>query len=403
MITRLAATLAFAFSMALTLPALGQEEAEPPASPSDAERASEAAASEEPAPAEEKPAALEAASQERGGEFWSPPAPSAKAYDWIRLGSGEWLKGEITRMRDGEVVFDSDELDELTIDWDDITALRSPRLHTYVFEGRRIHTGTAAMSEKRITVATEEGEFEFKRRELVRIVSGDQSERNWWSGELSLGLTARSGNTDSTDLMSQFDMTREAAVTRLGVHYNGAISTQGEVETDNNHRASLALDLYFSRRFFVTAPSITWYRDRFQNIDMQLTPGLGLGYDVIKRKKIEWEIGLGVAYHYTKFISVSAGDDDEARDVAATFSTALELELTKDLDWDTDYDLSLVVTDLGLTSHHLLSNFSFDVWGPLDLEISFTWDRVEQPTARSDGSVPESDDYRTSAGLSIEF
>jgi len=403
MITRLAATLAFAFSMVLTLPAAAQEEGKPEAPPSDAERASEAAASEEPVPAEEEPAALEAASQERGGEFWSPPAPSAKAYDWIRLKSGEWLKGEITRMRDGEMVFDSDELDELTIDWDDITALRSPRLHTYVFEGRRVHTGTASMGEKRITVATEEGEFEFRRRELVRIVSGDQSERNWWSGELSIGLIARAGNTDSTDLTGQFDMTREAAITRFSVHYNGAISTQGAVETANNHRANLAFDIYVSRRFFVTVPSVTWYQDRFQNIDEQITPGLGLGYDLIKRKKIDWEVGLGAAYQYTKFISVSAGGDNEARDAAATFSTSLELELTKDLDWDTGYDLSLVVTDLGLTSHHLLSNFSFDVWGPLDLEISFTWDRVEQPTARDDGSVPKSDDYRMSVGLGIEF
>jgi putative salt-induced outer membrane protein YdiY len=233
-------------------------------------------------------------------------------------------------------------------------------------------------------------------------VSGDQSERNWWSGELTLGLIARAGNTDSTDLTGQFDMTREAAITRFGVHYNGTVSTQGGVETVNNHRASLALDLYVSRRFFVTVPSVVWYQDRFSNIDSQITPGLGLGYDLIKRKRIDWQIGLGAAYQYTKFISVSE-DDSEARDMAAIFSIGLDLELTKDLDWDTDYDLQLVVTDPGLTSHHLLSNFSFDVWGPLDLEISLTWDRVEQPTAREDGSVPESDDYRMSVGLGIEF
>jgi putative salt-induced outer membrane protein YdiY len=400
MITRLAANVTLALSVMLALPAAAQRE-EAPAP--DAEQAAEATEGLEPEPVEEEPAALEAARQESSGGFWAPPAPSPKAYDWIRLGSGEWLKGEITRMRDGEMTFDSDELDELTIDWDDVDALRSPRRHTYVFEGRRIYTGTASMSEKRIVVATEEGEFEFRRRQVVAIVSGDQSERNWWSGELSLGLTARAGNTDSADLTGLFDVTREAAITRFGVHYNGAISTLSGEETSNNHRANLALDFYISRRFFVTAPSLAYYRDKFQNIDSQVSPGLGLGYDVIKRKRIEWEVGLGVVYQYTKFISVTEGDDNEARDAAAVFSTNLDLELTKDLDWDTSYEIQLVVTDPGLTSHHLLSTFSFDVWGPLDLDITFSWDRVEEPTPREDGSVPASDDFRTSVGIGIEF
>ena len=224
MITRLAATVALALSALLALSAAAQEET---AGASDAEQASEAAAGEAQEPLEEEPAALEASRQESGGGFWKPPAPSVTAYDWIRLGSGEWLKGEITRMRDGEMIFDSDELDELTIDWDDVDALRSPRRHTYVFEGRRIHTGTASLSEKRFVVATKEGEVEFRRRQIVAIVSGDQSELNWWSLDASLGITARSGNTDSVDLTGVFDLTREAAITRFGLDYNGAISTLG--------------------------------------------------------------------------------------------------------------------------------------------------------------------------------
>ena len=400
MITRLSATVILAFCVVFALPAAAQPE-EAPAP--DAEQTTKAAASEEPEPVEEEPAALEAARQESSGGFWAPPAPSPEAYDWIRLGSGEWLKGEITRMRDGEMAFDSDELDELTIDWDDIDALRSPRPHTYVFEGRRIYTGTASMSEKRIVVATEEGEFEFRRQQIVAIVSGDQSELNWWSADASLGITARSGNTDSVDLTGVFDVTREAAITRFGIHYNGAISTLSGEETANNHRSNLALDIYLSRRFFVTAPSVSYYRDKFQNIDSQVTPGLGLGYDVIKLNRIEWEVGLGAAYQYTQFISVTADEDGTADDMAATFSTSLELELTKDLDWDTSYDLQLVVTDPGLTTHHVLSTFSFDVWGPLDLDVTFVWDRLEQPTRRDDGTLPESDDFRMSIGLGIDF
>ena len=38
-------------------------------------------------------------------------------YDWLRLTSGEWLKGELKRMREDDVEFDSDKLDLVQFDW----------------------------------------------------------------------------------------------------------------------------------------------------------------------------------------------------------------------------------------------------------------------------------------------
>src|SRR4029079_5102700 len=48
----------------------------------------------------------------------APPAPDA--FDWIQLKSGEWLKGELIALYDGKLEFDSDELEKLTLDWDDV-------------------------------------------------------------------------------------------------------------------------------------------------------------------------------------------------------------------------------------------------------------------------------------------
>ena len=81
----------------------------------------------------------------------------------------------------------------------------------------------------------------------------------------------------------------------------------------------------------------------------------------------------------------------------------LNLDPTADLEWDTTYQVSLVVTDLGQTSHHLLSVLSFDVWGPLDFDTTFVWDRIEDPAANEDGTIPESDDLRVTIGLGIDF
>ncbi|MBW1907657.1 MAG: hypothetical protein JRJ24_20675, partial [Deltaproteobacteria bacterium] len=56
-------------------------------------------------------------------------------YDWLRLTSGEWLKGELKRMREDEVEFDSDKLDLLEFDWEKVDQLHSQRVNTYVFDG----------------------------------------------------------------------------------------------------------------------------------------------------------------------------------------------------------------------------------------------------------------------------
>jgi hypothetical protein len=90
-------------------------------------------------------------------------------------------------------------------------------------------------------------------------------------------------------------------------------------------------------------------------------------------------------------------------DAALLFRTAVELDPWSDVDWDTTYDLSLVVTDLDKTNHHLLSVFSFDVWGPIDLDVSFAWDRIEGPIRDDDGQLPERNDFRTTVGLGIDL
>ncbi|MBW2380928.1 MAG: hypothetical protein JRG70_15490 [Deltaproteobacteria bacterium] len=58
-------------------------------------------------------------------------------FDWVRLASGEWLRGNLERMRDGSLSFDSSELKLLTYDWKkvqelhdrDPTARRAPGHH----------------------------------------------------------------------------------------------------------------------------------------------------------------------------------------------------------------------------------------------------------------------------------
>ena len=51
----------------------------------------------------------------------------------------------------------------------------------------------------------------------------------------------------------------------------------------------------------------------------------------------------------------------------------------------------------------MVTSLSSDLVGELDLDLTVTWDRVEDPQPAADGKVPDKDDYRFTVGISYEF
>jgi hypothetical protein len=337
---------------------------------------------------------------------WRPPAfvpGQKKVKDWLLLDSGELIRGQIEYILDEEVHFDSDELDDLDIDWDDIAGFHSPRYNTYRFNDRDIVTGTAAMHGGVIRVDTGTEIVEFPRDALFSMIEGERSELNYWSLDIDVGLTLRSGNSDQSDLSTDIEIERESPITKGTIAYQNAYSVVDGEDITNNHRLAGIFQVYVSQRTFLLAPLAEAYRDRIQNIDIRATLGGGVGYDVIDEKKVEWEVVGGAGYQRTDFSTVEIGEPDSADDAALIFRTKLETDPFRDVDWDTEYQLLMIVTDFDKTSQHLESELSVEIWGPLDFDLTFTWDRIQAPVADADGEVPESDDYRLTVGLSIEF
>jgi hypothetical protein len=48
---------------------------------------------------------------------WHPQSVYSGDFDWIQMSSGEWVKGSIIAMYDGDLEFDSDEFGDLTLGW----------------------------------------------------------------------------------------------------------------------------------------------------------------------------------------------------------------------------------------------------------------------------------------------
>jgi putative salt-induced outer membrane protein YdiY len=341
-------------------------------------------------------------------EDWRPPVAQQGALDWLRLSKGEWVAGSLERISDDVVYFDSNEFDDVEIDLEDVLELRSARHHTYRLEGATprddiLLTGTAGMRAGSLRIEADGELHVFERTRLIGMVEGGLRERDYWSGEVSLGVTANSGNSDQTDLSTYAMIRRETALTRGQLSYRASQSTSDGKRTAESHRANGEFDYYLTRRLFLVAPWLEAFGDPFQNIKLRSTAGVGLGYDVIDTAKWEWEVGTGLAYQSNELDTAPAGESTTANDVAVQFNTELKWEPTSNIEYTTSYRIQLVATDPGNTNHHLSSVLEFDIWGPLELDITWIWDRIWQPGRDENGVRPASDDYRFVVGLSLDF
>ena len=340
-----------------------------------------------------------------------PPTLDASTHDLLLLNSGEWLQGDIRSIRDDDIDFDSVELEDLTIDFGDVKEIHADRMHTYRFEGKRdILTGPVRMNQDVFVI----GDQERPRSAFMTQVSGKPTELNFWNGDLSVGYSIRSGNTNQSDLTVRAELNRETALTRFTNVYNAALSTAEvddgtgtgnttEQKTANSHRLNSAFDYFVTGRLYLIIPAFEVFADEFQNIDLRITPSAGLGYEVISNKWMTWDVSAQGGATYTDSVSVQAGEPESTTEGVVVLGTTLDTDPTDDIEWDTSYTVQVVPANIGLTNHHLESIFSIDLFFNFDLDITFIWDRIEDPKEDADGNTPESNDYRLTFGIGWDF
>jgi hypothetical protein len=329
--------------------------------------------------------------------------PPSDGYDWLRLTSGEWLRGELIGVFNDEVEFDSDILDELTIDGEDVDRFHSPRTFGLSIREQEIVTGRVWLNGDRFTVLVGEIEQEFPRSELIAITVSAERERDRWSGDLGLSVNVRQGNSEFIEYNTIAGIERRTPVSRTFVDYIGNFNEAEGVEIANNHRISGVLDRFSGSRFFWRPLNGQYFRDPFQNIKHQGTLETGLGYELIDTSKTEWDISAGAGYNYVERVSVEEGQPKNSTSPTLSLGTSFDTELTPWMDYLFSFTATFVDEESGSYQHHLLTTLSSDLAGDFDIDISFIWDRTQEPPPLADGTFPEQDDFRLLVGISYEF
>lgn len=331
-------------------------------------------------------------------------APPPRRWDWVQLTSGEWLKGEIKFLYEDTLEFDSDILDILNIDLEDIEQLYSARPQAVRLEHLKDNiTGLVVITPKIITITNSHDKHTFPRSDIVTFVSGEPKERNFWSIDIGISSSFRAGNTQQVDYDTSLSARRRTPNSRLSMDYGGLFTEIEEIETANNHRTNVSYDIFATQRKFYRPIVAEIFSDRFQNISSRGTIGAGIGYYFIDNKKTEWDVFAGPGLQYTRFNKVEEGKDRREGSMTFIASTNFSHELTKTIDLDVTYQTVNANTASGGYTHTFQTKFSFELTGSIDIDTTLKWDYIESPTANEEGIFPVNSDYRLLFGVSYEF
>ena len=329
-------------------------------------------------------------------------------FDWVRMVSGEWLKGSMKRMRDDNLEFDSDKLDMQNIDFADVTHIHSPVVNTYVFDDRISATGRAVITPEKIIVETIDGTKVFPRSELESIVAGGEREKDWWSMKLRFGLTLNKGNTDQLTYDINFNTRREDRMTLLDLNYNTSFGQTGGVQNVNRHLGEEDFKVFVSSRWFVTPLFGQLFNDRFQNIQFRATPAAGAGLHIIDVPNVKWDFQTGIGYQYLKYRDASqltGGVSNPQNDAFVPLFTYADFDITGDIDLTVSWLTNLVVTTIGNTNHTGKADLAIELTSVLDLDIAFLFLRTETPAPPPEITDPaiKQNDYQLVVGISLEL
>ena len=334
---------------------------------------------------------------------WKPPGVGTDGSDWVRLKSGEWLKGDLKYIQNKEVEFDSDEMDQQTLKLKDVSQVYTAHRVFTQFEDRPPAYGRVVISNDTVSVDSEEP-FSLSRDLLIGVTpSGGRTGMRDWAGSANFGLSMQSGNQHQTTFTTAAELSRRTPATTLLLNYLGNYGVANGVQTANNNRFNGSYDVRLNRNWFLRPLQLELYQDELANIAYRVTASASAGYYIFDQTGLEWDVSAGPGYQYTKFANVETNQADHAATPAGVFNSKFKADITDRLTFSQSWQSYVINRESGQYTHHSVSTLEFEIKRHLNLDVSLVWDYLQCPQPKSDGEIPQKSDLYLNVGFGVRF
>lgn len=227
---------------------------------------------------------------------------------------------------------------------------------------------------------------------------GAQEVELGWSGNADFGLTLTRGNSETTNLSLGTSVQRRLTAQKWSL--NGALvraTTDGE-ETANRGDLRLQYDYFPNERFFLFARAAGGF-NRPAGIDLRLSPGGGVGYELLASQRATLNVEIGGTWIRDEFLDGSVQDD-------------LFLSLSQALTWSvsetTDVEESFLFepNSAELEDYHLTAAIAVStmITGALGLKVTVRDEFDSEPFVEPGTGVQrEKNDLTLVTGVTLKF
>ncbi len=236
---------------------------------------------------------------------------AAKA-DRLVLTNGDRVTGAIVRLEGGRIEVRSELLGSLSADWDSVSEIESGDRMYVTLADQRLIVGALSAGAGTLEVRTEDETVAVSRESVVSIRSEPEYERlrieterldnprftDFWSAAIDAAISSTQGNADTRALNVGIRAARTTEDNQLSGYFTTVFadnSTTGESVTSANAiRGGSRYELSLSDRFFTFGFTDLEF-DRFQDLDLRLVLGGGLGVDLMETSRVSLELFAGAS------------------------------------------------------------------------------------------------------------
>ncbi|WP_020167459.1 MULTISPECIES: DUF481 domain-containing protein [Methylotenera] len=220
--------------------------------------------------------------------------------DEVRLKNGDVITGTIIKKETDKLVFNTNYAGDISIAWSEISSLNTKEPVQVYLTDETVFTGVIGASQSgraKIVIANSDAQTDIDLNQLNYInpnplVSGVGVV---WSGNINLGGAITQGNTDTSLVRADGETIARTKYNRFTVGGVVNRAKSNNVDTEYNSRGYAKYDKFLTKKWYLYT-NASLENDRFRDINLRSTAGVGNGYQLYEQDDLNLAIEGGINY-----------------------------------------------------------------------------------------------------------
>ncbi len=220
--------------------------------------------------------------------------------DEVKLNNGDVLTGTIIKKETDKLIFNTSYAGDLSIAWSDIVSLNSEAPVKIFLNDETVVSGVIEKSEPghvkiKANHLETKADIDLKQLEYINPSAAVSGIGVAWSGNINLGGAITQGNTETSLIRADAEAIARTKKNRFTIGGVVNRAQSNKIDTERNVKAYTKYDSFLTKQWYLYTNG-TLENDRFRDINLRTTAGVGSGYQIYEQDDLNLAIEGGVNY-----------------------------------------------------------------------------------------------------------